>query len=283
MTVRVRFAPSPTGSLHIGSVRTTLYNYFFARQKRSEHGALILRIEDTDQDRLVAGAVDSIYDGLGWMGVSWDEGPREGGPHSPYIQSERLPRYQQAAQQLVASGAAYLCFCSKERLAALRAQQAANKQMTRYDRHCRNITPSEAAERAKTEPHVVRLKVPEDGRTAATAEFLLRLKDVVLTPELRAELSGEWRRLDQQYPNPPATLENYVAHVMHGIAVAGIDHVGIGCDFDGGGGVAGLNEVSDFPDLSQTLLDRGLAEADLAKLWGGNTLRVLRACEQIAG
>ena len=163
MTVRVRFAPSPTGSLHIGSVRTTLYNYFFARQKRSEHGALILRIEDTDQDRLVAGAVDSIYDGLGWMGVSWDEGPREGGPHSPYIQSERLPRYQQAAQQLVASGAAYLCFCSKERLAALRAQQAANKQMTRYDRHCRNITPSEAAERARTEPHVVRLKVPDDG------------------------------------------------------------------------------------------------------------------------
>jgi glutamyl-tRNA synthetase len=160
VTVRVRFAPSPTGSLHIGSVRTTLYNYFFARQQK---GSLILRIEDTDQDRLVEGAVDSIYDGLRWMGVTWDEGPREGGPHAPYIQSQRLPRYQGAAQELVDKVAAYFCFCSKERLAALRAQQAANKQITRYDRHCRNIDPREAAERAKTEPHVVRLKVPDDG------------------------------------------------------------------------------------------------------------------------
>jgi glutamyl-tRNA synthetase len=141
-------------------VRTTLYNYFFARQQK---GTLILRIEDTDQDRLVPGAVDSIYDGLRWMGVSGDEGPREGGPHAPYIQSERLPLYRAAAQELVDKGAAYYCFCSKERLAALRAQQAANKQITRYDRHCRNIAPNDAAERAKTEPHVVRLKVPDEG------------------------------------------------------------------------------------------------------------------------
>ncbi|HEV8229342.1 MAG TPA: glutamate--tRNA ligase [Candidatus Limnocylindria bacterium] len=163
MTVRVRFAPSPTGSLHIGSVRTTLYNYFFARQNK---GTLILRIEDTDQDRLVAGAVDSIYDGLQWLGVKWDEGPREGGPHAPYIQSERLPLYQRHAQELVESGAAYFCFCSKERLAALRAQQAARKELTRYDRFCRNIDPKEAAERAKTEPHVVRQKVPDEGTLA---------------------------------------------------------------------------------------------------------------------
>ena len=163
MTVRVRFAPSPTGSLHIGSVRTTLYNYFFAKQNK---GTLVLRIEDTDQDRLVEGAVDSIYDGLRWMGVSWDEGPREGGPHKPYIQSERLPRYQRAAQELVDKGAAYFCFCSKERLAALRAQQSAAKQITKYDGHCRNIPPREAAERAKTESHVVRLKVPDEGTIA---------------------------------------------------------------------------------------------------------------------
>jgi glutamyl-tRNA synthetase len=160
VTVRVRFAPSPTGSLHIGSVRTTIYNYFFARQHK---GTLILRIEDTDQDRLVAGAVESLYEGLRWMGVTWDEGPREGGPHAPYIQSERLPLYQRAAQDLIDKGAGYFCFCSKERLAALRAQQAANRQITRYDRHCRSIEPKEAAERAKTEPHVVRLKVPDDG------------------------------------------------------------------------------------------------------------------------
>ncbi|HEY6957375.1 MAG TPA: glutamate--tRNA ligase [Candidatus Limnocylindria bacterium] len=160
MTVRVRFAPSPTGSLHIGSVRTTLYNYFFARQNG---GKLILRVEDTDQDRLVEGAIDSIYDGLQWMGIRWDEGPREGGPHAPYVQSERLPLYQKAAQELVDAGDAYYCFCSKERLAALRAQQAAAKQVTRYDRFCRTIDPKQAADRALREPHVVRLKVPDEG------------------------------------------------------------------------------------------------------------------------
>jgi glutamyl-tRNA synthetase len=163
VTVRVRFAPSPTGSLHIGSVRTTLYNYFFARQNG---GKLILRIEDTDQDRLVPGAIDSIYDGLAWLGVNWDEGPREGGPHAPYIQSERLPLYQKHAQQLVDAGSAYFCFCSKERLASLRAQQTARKEITRYDGLCRRIDSKEAAERAKTEPHVVRQKVPDDGVVA---------------------------------------------------------------------------------------------------------------------
>lgn len=163
MTVRVRFAPSPTGSLHIGSVRTTLYNYFFARQNA---GKLILRVEDTDQDRLVPGAIDSIYDGLAWLGVKWDEGPREGGPHAPYIQSERLPLYRRHAQELVDGGAAYFCFCSKERLAAMRAQQALRKEITRYDGFCRRIDPKEAAERAMAEPHVARLKVPDDGVVA---------------------------------------------------------------------------------------------------------------------
>ena len=161
--MRLRFAPSPTGALHIGSVRTTLYNYLFARQR---DGSLILRIEDTDQDRLVAGAIDSIYDGLRWLGISWNEGPQEGGPHAPYVQSERLPLYQQHAQELVDKGAAYYCFCSKERLAALRAAQEARHEITRYDRHCRNIPPAEAAERAKTEPHVVRQKVPDEGTLA---------------------------------------------------------------------------------------------------------------------
>ena len=161
--MRLRFAPSPTGALHIGSVRTTIYNYLFARQR---DGALILRIEDTDQDRLVAGAIDSIYDGLHWLGITWNEGPQEGGPHAPYVQSERLPLYQRHAQELIDKGAAYYCFCSKERLAALRAEQEARHELTRYDRHCRNIPPDEAAERAKTEPHVIRLKVPDEGTLA---------------------------------------------------------------------------------------------------------------------
>jgi glutamyl-tRNA synthetase len=144
-------------------VRTTLYNYLFARQRS---GALILRIEDTDQDRLVAGGIDSIYDGLRWLGISWNEGPQEGGPYAPYVQSERLPLYQRHAQELIDKGAAYYCFCSKERLTALRAAQEARHEITRYDRHCRNIPPAEAAERAKTEPHVVRQKVPDEGTLA---------------------------------------------------------------------------------------------------------------------
>lgn len=161
MSVRVRFAPSPTGSLHIGSVRTTLYNYFFAKQNQ---GTLILRIEDTDQDRLVEGAIDSIYDGLAWMGLSWDEGPREGGAFGPYVQSERLPLYQEHARALVNSGAAYPCFCTKERLDEMRrAQQARGDAVTRYDRLCRAIAPAEAARRAAEERHVIRLKVPEEG------------------------------------------------------------------------------------------------------------------------
>jgi glutamyl-tRNA synthetase len=163
LSVRLRFAPSPTGALHIGSVRTTLYNYLFARQR---DGVLILRVEDTDQDRLVAGAIDSIYDGLRWLGITSNEGPQEGGPYAPYVQSERLPLYQKHAQELIDKGAAYFCFCSKERLAALRAEQEARKELTRYDRHCRNIPPAEAAERAKTEPHVIRLKAPDEGTLA---------------------------------------------------------------------------------------------------------------------
>jgi glutamyl-tRNA synthetase len=163
VSVRLRFAPSPTGALHIGSVRTFLYNYLFARQRG---GKFILRVEDTDRERLVPGAIDTVYEGLHWLGITWDEGPREGGPHAPYVQSERLPLYQKRAQELVDKGAAYYCFCSKERLAALRAQQEARKELTRYDRHCRNIPVAEAAERARTESHVVRQKVPDEGTLA---------------------------------------------------------------------------------------------------------------------
>ncbi len=161
--VRLRFAPSPTGSLHIGSVRTTLYNYFFARQNG---GQLVLRIEDTDQGRLDPRALDTIYDGLRWMGIRWDEGPREGGAFGPYVQSERLSRYQRYAEILIGDVAAYYCFCTKERLAAVRAEQAARGEITRYDRHCRSIRADEARERAARERRVVRLKVPDEGEVA---------------------------------------------------------------------------------------------------------------------
>ncbi len=160
VTIRVRSAPSPTGELHIGNVRTMLYNHLFARQNG---GTVILRVEDTDQERFDPRALSSIYDGLHWLGLRWDEGPREGGPFAPYVQSERLPVYQRHARQLVDAGAAYFCFCSKERLDQLRAQQQARKELTRYDRFCRRIDPATAAERAAREPHVIRLRVPDDG------------------------------------------------------------------------------------------------------------------------
>lgn len=164
MSVRVRFAPSPTGSLHIGLVRTVLFAELFARQNG---GALVLRIEDTDQERLVPGAVDTIYEGLAWLGIVADEGPREGGPHAPYVQSERLPLYQRHAQQLIDAGAAYRCFCSKERLEEVRAaQRARGDAATRYDGHCRGIDPGAGAERGAREPHVIRLRVPEEGTIA---------------------------------------------------------------------------------------------------------------------
>jgi len=120
---------------------------------------------------------------------------------------------------------------------------------------------------------------PGSRQTELGAALLLKLTDRVLTPELRAEFSAEWARIDREHPAPKCTLDDYLAHVEHAVAVAGIDHVGIGCDFDGGGGVADLDEVSDYPNLTRALRARGWSEEALAKLWGQNTLRVLRACE----
>ncbi len=120
---------------------------------------------------------------------------------------------------------------------------------------------------------------PGNRQTEEGAKLLLKLKDLVLTPEIRAQFAGEWARIDREHPSPPCTLDDYVAHVEHAVAVAGIDHVGVGCDFDGGGGVAGLDQVSDYPNLTRALRARGWSDEALAKFWGGNTLRVLRACE----
>lgn len=119
--------------------------------------------------------------------------------------------------------------------------------------------------------------------TAALSAMLLRLKDTDFTPEVKQWASEEWDRVDREFPAPPATLDDYVRHLEHVVEVAGIDHVGIGCDFDGGGGVAGMDDVGQYPNLTAALVARGWKESDLAKLWGGNTLRVLRAAEQAAG
>lgn len=164
MTVRVRYAPSPTGLQHIGGVRTALFNYFFARSQR---GKFILRIEDTDQERSSDEALEDLYETLAWLGVAWDEGPVVGGPYGPYVQSERFALYKEYAEKLVADGKAYYCYCTPERLDAVRAeQQAARSEQQGYDRHCRNLSREERAEYEKQGiVPVIRLKVPTEGKT----------------------------------------------------------------------------------------------------------------------
>ncbi|MHB2017962.1 MAG: glutamate--tRNA ligase [Candidatus Xenobia bacterium] len=156
--MRVRFAPSPTGYLHVGGLRTALYNYLWARR---EGGRFILRIEDTDRSRLVEGAVQNLIQTLHWAGLTYDEGPDKGGPHAPYVQSERLDLYRKHAQMLLDAGHAYYCFCTSERLEQMRAHQTETGQPPRYDRHCLGLSPGEIKARLG-EPHVVRMKIPSN-------------------------------------------------------------------------------------------------------------------------
>jgi glutamyl-tRNA synthetase len=167
--VRVRFAPSPTGSLHIGGAKQMMYDVLFAHgeaRRAGKQGTVILRIEDTDRKRLVEGAAENLMEGLRWLGLTWDEGPDVGGPYAPYVQSERQHHYREAAERLVAEGRAYRCFCTPERLQQVREDQQKRGLPPGYDRHCRNLSPEEI--RAKLdagEGHVVRFKMPLDGET----------------------------------------------------------------------------------------------------------------------
>lgn len=161
--VRVRYAPSPTGMPHIGNIRTAMFNWLFARH---HGGKFIVRIEDTDQERLVPGAVDGILDGLEWLDIDWDEGPRVGGEYGSYFQSERLPLYHAEAERLIAQGDAYRCYCTRERLVELRSQQERDKVALGYDGRCRHLSN---AERRVLEdegaPSVVRFAMPDTGIT----------------------------------------------------------------------------------------------------------------------
>mgnify|MGYP000123084156 CR=1 FL=1 len=164
MTVRVRYAPSPTGGPHVGNTRTALFNWLFARH---EGGKFVLRIEDTDQTRLDPDALEAILASLRWVGLDWDEGPEVDGPHAPYFQSKRLEIYHRYADQLLESGSAYLCYCTPERLDALRTEQARLKRPPRYDRHCRDLSDEERRERAERGlKAVVRFKTPLEGKTS---------------------------------------------------------------------------------------------------------------------
>lgn len=159
--VRVRFAPSPTGYLHIGGARTALFNWLFARKMG---GKLILRIEDTDTERLKEDSVSQILTSLKWLGLNWDEGPEAGGECGPYYQSERRELYSKYAQQLLDEGKAYYCFCTPADLEAEREKQRAAKQPFRYARTCRDLDPEVAKARAAAgEPYSVRIKIPTEG------------------------------------------------------------------------------------------------------------------------
>jgi glutamyl-tRNA synthetase len=163
-SVRTRFAPSPTGFLHIGGLRTALFAYLFARH---HGGRYILRIEDTDRSRFVEGALEDIMDSLRWIGIRWDEGPDTGGPFAPYQQSLRREIYEQFTLQLIEHGHAYRCYCTPERLSALREEQKKRGLDPGYDRRCRNLTPEERkAHEDRGDQSVIRLKVPLEGETA---------------------------------------------------------------------------------------------------------------------
>ena len=160
--VRVRFAPSPTGFVHLGSLRTALYNYLFARH---HNGTFILRIEDTDQARYTEGAVENLLTTLQWAGLDYDEGPEKNGSYGPYYQSQRRDIYNKYVDQLLTAGNAYRCFCSAERLQKIREAQIASKETPKYDGLCRNLSVQESEGRAANESFVVRLKIPESGET----------------------------------------------------------------------------------------------------------------------
>jgi len=161
--VRVRFAPSPTGYLHVGGARTALFNWLFARHNG---GQFLLRIEDTDRTRYVPQAIPDLLDGMRWLGLFWDEGPEVGGDYGPYYQSDRAHLYRQHAEELVAKGLAYRCYCSPERLESMRRERRAAGLPYGYDRHCRTLTKKQIADyEAQGVRPVIRLAVPLEGTT----------------------------------------------------------------------------------------------------------------------
>ena len=169
MSVRVRFAPSPTGFMHVGNARTALFNYLFARH---HGGDFILRIEDTDTERHSEEAVKVIYEALRWMGLDWDEGPDKGGPYGPYRQSERLDIYRDFVEKLKEKGLVYECYCTPEELEQMRKEQLERGEPPRYTGKCRHLTEEEKARlRAEGRKPVLRFKVPEDR--------VIRFKDLV--------------------------------------------------------------------------------------------------------
>jgi glutamyl-tRNA synthetase len=181
--VRVRIAPSPTGYPHVGTAWQGLFNWGFAKRF---NGKFIIRIEDTDQERLVEDAEEKLYEALDWLGLEEDESPRKGGPFEPYTQSERLALYRKHAEQLVDQGDAYYCFCSQERLNKLREQQKLQGKLPKYDQHCRNLPEEEVKKKLKEgEEYVIRMKIPDN-------------ETIVVNDLIRGKVKFESKILDDQ-------------------------------------------------------------------------------------
>ena len=188
-TPRLRFAPSPTGTLHLGNARTALFNWLVARHSG---GVFVLRVEDTDTEREAEGSERAILDDLRWLGLDWDEGPDSGGAYGPYRQSERGERYEAAVRTLLAEGRAYRCFCSAERLRTERDRRVAAGHAPHYDGRCRRLDADEAEARSAGEPYAVRFLVdPSGGREAERrVSFVDRLRGTVEFPAVGARRHG---------------------------------------------------------------------------------------------
>ncbi len=210
--VRVRFAPSPTGKLHVGGARTAIYNWAFAR---ANHGTFILRIDDTDPERSTEENTQIILRAMRWLGLDWDEGPEVGGDFGPYFQTERAEMYRAAAQRLWDEGKAYPCFCTPEQLAADRAEAQARKDPFQgYQRRCRDLDPEEAKRRiAAGEPYVLRIKVPEDRG------------DVVVRDAVHGEVTFAARELDDFVIQRTDGTPTYNFATVVDDAAMGITHV----------------------------------------------------------
>jgi len=217
MPVRVRFAPSPTGSLHIGGARTALFNWLFARHNK---GTFILRIEDTDRVRSTHDAIKTILDGMEWLGLDWDEGPNIGGNYGPYFQTQRLDIYNKYLQQLLVGGKAYHCFCSAEELSAKRKLAEERKEAPRYDGSCRKLSTEQIKKNLEEKkPYVVRFQMPAGEKT-------------IVDDEIRGDVSFENDLLDDfvilksdGFPtyNFAAAIDDHLMEITH--VIRGDDHL----------------------------------------------------------
>ena len=211
--VRTRFAPSPTGFIHVGNLRTALYAYLFAKK---HGGDFILRIEDTDRERYVEGAVDVIYNTLRTAGLKWDEGPDIGGDFAPYTQSERQGIHKKYAEQLIEKGDAYYCFCDKNRLEDVRNLQQASNTPPMYDGHCRDLSDDEIQEKLQSDtPYVIRQKMPREGVTSFCDEVFgeITLDNSVLDDQVLIKADG---MPTYNFANVIDDHEMKITHVIRG-------------------------------------------------------------------